>query len=586
MSEQASCFYEFDPFRIDAARRLLLRGGEVVPLAPKVFDTLLALVESGGRELSKDELMKRVWPDSFVEEGNLTLNVSTLRKALGEKPGHHQYIVTIPGRGYRFVAHVTEIADRAASRQVERLAIIAAAAPPGTLAVLPFKSLSGNGEYEYLGLGMADALITRLSNIHQIVVRPTSAVRKYAESEQVPYVIAQELRVQSVLEGSVRRAGERVRVTVQLVSVENNAPLWADKFDASFTDIFAIEDSISEQVTKALMLKLTSEEETLLTKRYTENTEAYEAYLRGRYYSTKWTLGFKNEMEYYNQAIKIDRGFALAYSGLADTYYRGSTVFLRPCEAMPKAKEAAMKAIELDDTLAEAHASLGLAREYWDWDWAEAEKEFRRAIGLNPNYATGHLWYGLYLTEMGRLDESITELELARQLDPLSLENHTFSALPYYCARQYDRALEQLRKTLEIDPVYPQAYYFLGWVYEQKGDLAEAITQYEKTIALVPRFPLVTAAIGHAYAAWGKKDEAQKALQKLRELSTRMYVSPYDVALVHIGLGEMDRAFELLEEAYKEKSVWLVRLNVDLRLDSIRSDPRFTNLVRRVGLAQ
>lgn len=588
MSEQVSCFYKFGPFRIDAARRLLLRGEEVVPLAPKVFDTLLALVESGGREISKDDLMKRVWPDSFVEEGNLTINIFTLRKALGERPNEHQYIVTIPGRGYRFVATVTKVADVSAGGLAQAPATIGLReeAPAGSCAVLPFKSLSSNGDDQYLGLGMTDALITRLSNIHQIVVRPTSAVRKYAETEQDPVAAGRELRVQSVLEGSIRRAGDRIRVTAQLVSVRDGVPLWADKFDVSFTDIFAVEDLISEQLTKALTLKLTGNEKKLLMKRYTDNTEAYEAYLRGRFYTTKWTLGFKNEVEYFNQAIEIDPAFALAYAGLADTFYRASTVFLPPHEAMPKAKEAAMKAIELDDTLAEAHASLGVAREYCDWDWTEAEKEFRRAIELNPNYATGRLWYGLYLTEMGRLDESIAELERAQQLDPLSFEINAFLALPFYCARRYDRAIEQLEKTFEIDPIYLQADYFLGWAYEQKGELAQAVAQYQKIVELIPHFPMGLAALGHAYAVWGKKDEARKMLEQLNERSSHVYVSPYDVALVYIGLGEIDRAFELLEEAYEEKSVWLVRLNVDLRLDPLRSDPRFRDLARRVGLTQ
>lgn len=587
MNEKPKCLYEFGPFHIDVARRLLLRGGETVPLAPKVFDTLLALVENSEHELSKDDLMKRVWPDSFVEEGNLTFNIFTLRKALGERPNEHQYIVTIPGRGYRFVAAVMKVVDESAGGLAQAPATIGVREEThvGSCAVLPFKSLGASGDDQYLGMGMTDALITKLSNIHQIVVRPTSAVRKYAETEQDPVAAGRELRVQSVLEGSIRRAGDRIRVTAQLVSVRDGVPLWADKFDVSFTDIFAVEDLVSEQMTKALTLKLTGNEKKLLTKRYTDNSEAYGAYLRGRYHSNKWTLGFKSEIKYFNQAIQIDPTYALAYAGLADAYYRASTVLLPPNEAMPKAREASLKAVEMDDSLAEAHASLGVAREYCDWDLAEAEKEFRRAIELNPNYALGRLWFGLYLTEMGRLDESIAELQQAQQLDPLSLEINAFIALPFYCARQYDRAIEQLEKTLEIDPIYPQADYFLGWAYEQKCELAQAIAQYQKSVDLIPHFPMGLAALGHAFAVWGKKDEARKMLEQLNERSSQVYVSPYDVALVHIGLGETDRAFELLEKAFEERSVWMVRLNVDLRLDSLRSDPRFVDLVRRVGLA-
>lgn len=583
MAERSSCFYEFGPFRMDPIRRRLLRGQEVVPLASKVFDTLLALVEHGGRELSKDELMKHVWPDSFVEEGNLTINIFTLRKALGEKPDDHQYIVTIPGRGYRFVTSVKRVPAEVKERREEEPETTIEETPLRSFAVLPFKSLGSNGDDEYLGIGLADALITRLSSIHQIVVRPTSAVGKYAAREQDPVIAGREMGVQSVLDGSIRRSGERMRVTVQLVRVRDGRPLWADKFDGNFTDIFSLEDSISEQVTQALTLKLTGEEESKLTKRYTANSEAHEAYLKARYYSIKWTMAVKNEIQWFNQAIKLDPCFALAYAGLADTYYRASTVFLPPHEAMPKAKEAAIRALELDNTLAEAHASLGVAREYCDWDWAEAEKEFRRSIELNPNYATGRLWYGLYLLEMGRLEESVSELQHAQQLDPLSAEINTFLALPHFCARKYERAIEQLKRTTEIEPVYLQAYYFLGWVYEQQGDLAEALEHYRKTKELVPNLPLVIAAMGHAYGVCGRAEEAQAALAELIRLSNQIYVSPYDVALIHLGLGEKDRAFELFEEAYEERSVWMVRLNVDLRLAPLRSDPRFTDLQRRIA---
>jgi TolB-like protein len=343
-----SRIYEFGPFRIDAHKRRLLRDGETVAVTPKAFETLLALVENSGKLLDKDDLMNLVWPDTVVEEANLTQNVSVLRRALGESSNERKYIVTVPGRGYRFIADVKELFDEEgdlilARRTRSRVVIedvIETEIPSKSLCVLPFKSLSAEASDDYLGLGIADALITKLSNIRQIVVRPTSAVLRYADMSHDPVAVGRELKVESVLEGSIRRDSDRIRVTVQLVNVRDEAPLWADRFDEMFTDIFSVEDRISEQVARALVLKITGEEQKQLTKRQTENAEAYQNYLKGLYYTNKATSnGAMKGIEHYNRAIELDPNYALAYAGLAESYTWLSHLCLPPGEAMPRARD-------------------------------------------------------------------------------------------------------------------------------------------------------------------------------------------------------------------------------------------------------
>ncbi|HLN99288.1 MAG TPA: protein kinase [Pyrinomonadaceae bacterium] len=453
-----------------------------------------------------------------------------------------------------------------------------------SLAILPLTNASADPNLEYLSDGITENIINNLSQLPKLRVMARSTVFRYKGKDVDPQVIGRDLGVRAVMTGRVLQLGDSLIVGTEMVDVADGSQLWGEQYKRKLSDIFVVQEEIARQVSERLRIKLTGQEKKRLTKRHTEDIEAYQAYLKGCYYSKKWTPeGFKKEVEYFAEAIRIDPTYALAYAGLAGTYYRAATVYLPPGEAMPKAKAAAMKALELDDTVAEAHASMGLAKEYCDWDWLGAEREFKRAIELNPNNALGHLVYGAYLNEKGRLNEAILELKRAQQLDPLSLEINTMLALPFYCARQYDQSLAQLQKTIEMDPGYPQAYYFLGWVYEQKGEFAKAIAAYEKGLSLTPRLPLATAALGHALAISGKRDEARAVLDELNELSEHIYISPYDVAIVYIGLRENDQAFAWLEKAYDERSVWMVRLNFDRRLDSLRSDPRFTDLLRRVG---
>jgi DNA-binding winged helix-turn-helix (wHTH) protein/Flp pilus assembly protein TadD len=588
MSESLQTFYEFGPFHVDTQRCLLLREGEPITLSPKAFETLVVLVENHGRVMKKEELISRIWPNSFVEEGNLTQNIFVLRKALGEGPNDHRYIVTIPGQGYRFVAPVTALPQpsktAARSSTPQRGESWGSADAVTSLAVLPFKTLGENGYY--VGPGLADALITRLSSISKLAVRPTTAVLRYTDPEQNVVAVGQELGVDTVLDGHLQRLDERIRVTVQLVRTLDGKTLWAEKFDEKFTDVFAVQDSISEQVTRALMLKLTAEEQELLTKRYTENTEAFRAFIKGRYFWNKRTIeGLKKGIEYAEQAISIDSTYALAYVGLADSYnLLAGHGGLAPKETFPKAKAAALQALELDPSLAQAYASLGFVSYRFDWDWPLAEQHFTRAIELNPNYPTAHHWYGESLVVTGRFDDSISALERAQELDPLSLPINTDLAQSLFFARRYDESEEQLRRTFEMDQNFVRACVIAGGLYEQKGMYEQAISTLQKAVALSEGNALALSGLGHVYAVAGKKDEARRILIDLKQLARQSYVSAYNIAIVHAGLSEKEAALDWLVKAYHNRDVWLVWLKVNPRFDQLRAESRFTDLMRRVGL--
>ncbi len=458
-----------------------------------------------------------------------------------------------------------------------------------SIAVLPFKPLSADSGDEYLGLGLTDALITRLGSINQIIVRPTSAVKKYTTQAQDLPAVGRDLRVESVLDGSIQKIGDRFRLTVQLVRVADGKHLWTDKFDEKFTDILTVEDLVSARVAEALALKLSGDEKQRLTRRYTENNEAYQLYLKGRYYWNKRSPeGLKKGIECFNQAIALDPNYALAYAGLADCHNMlGDYALMLPNQTFLKALTAATKALELDDKLAEAHASLALAKLYYEWDFPGAEKEFQRALELNPNYATGHQWYGEYFMMMGRYDESLAEMKRALELDPLSLIINTAVGYALWNARRYDEAIDELQKTLELDPKFLPAIAFLDMAYERKGKEQEFIATYEKEMILSGYSQSEAAAFKEVYAKSGIRGFWLKSLQWLKgEQVKRSYLAPIHMALAYVFLGEKDQAFEWLEKAYAERSGWMVHLKVDPRFDSLRSDPRFADLVRRVGFPQ
>jgi TolB-like protein/Tfp pilus assembly protein PilF len=432
-------------------------------------------------------------------------------------------------------------------------------------------------------LGMADALITKLSNIREINIRPTSAVRKYDAPDQDPVAAGRELRVEAVIEGSVQRVGDRIRVTVQLVSVRDGAPLWAEKFDEQFTNIFAVQDRISEQVAQALTPS--SSEREPLTKHYTESSEAHQLYLKGRYFWNKRTVeGLNKSVGYFSEAVEKDPSYALAYVGLADSYsllseYSG----LPPKEAYPKAKRAAMRALELDERLAEAHAAMGLIKTSYDWDWPGTEREYRRAIELNPNYETAHQWYAEYLSGQGRHEEALAEIRRAKEINPASLIINAVEAWVLYHAREYDQAIAQAQKVVEMDPHFAEVYEYLKRCYDQKGMYKEAIAARQMRRKLAGLDAKETAALREAAAATSARVYWQKRLEQDVEESKRELSTGIDMAEIYAQLGEKDEAFKWLERAYEERSVMMMYLKVLPNLDPLRSDPRYADLLRRVG---
>jgi serine/threonine-protein kinase len=465
------------------------------------------------------------------------------------------------------------------------------ASPPSkikTIAVLPFKPLLAHDRDEALELGMADTLITRLSNQRELDVRPITAVRRYAGIEQDALAAGREQRVDAVLDGQIQRAGERIRVTARVVKVADGALLWSSQFDENMTDIFAVQDSISRKVVEALAMKLAGAERERLTRRYTENTQAYQLYLLGRFHLNRLTDdGFLKSLEYFQQAIEKDPRFALAHIGVADAYNAlGGFNVLRPRDVYPKARSAAESALKLDDGLAEAHTALAMVKLAHDWDWSGAEKEFKRALDINPSGSDAHNQYGFYLASMGQFDEAVSQMRRAQELDPISLVNITALGQVLYMARRYDEAMEQCRNALEMDPNLGFAHWLLGLAYMQKGMYEPAILALQKSIPLSGDSPDEPESLALAYAMSGRTGEAQKILEELKQQAKRRYTSPSMIAVLYAALGKKDQAFALLDQAYDERDNLLVLLKVEPVFDPLRSDPRFTALRRRVGLAE
>ena len=625
-NEPANDAYAFGPFRLEPRERRLLRDGQPVPLTVKTFDLLEVLVRRQGRLLRKEELLQLVWPDAAVEENNLTVTMSALRRVLGEGPTDRGYIETVPRSGYRFVADVREIAEgeargttetpaneapmqRApARRRKQWLAIAAAAAlavaslagaarwlrrpPPETpaaavpsVAVLPFHSLTGP-EDEYLGLGMADALITRLGSTRMVIVRSTGAMRRYVRSDVDPLAAGRELGVDAVLDGSIQAAAGRVRATVRMLRVSDGATLWAESFDERAGDIFGLQDSISKRVSGALALRLSESQRALLTRRDTEDVEAYQLYLKGRFFWNKRTReGFQRGMALFEQAVERDPAYARAHAGVADsniglTFYE----YERPHDAMPRAKAAALRALAVAPLMAEAHASLAHIEGNYEWDWAAAEAEWRRAIFLDPDYATAHQWYAThYLTPTGRLEDALREARRAQELDPLSPVFNAFFGATLLFSRRYDEAIEECRKTIDLYPEFGVGHWYLGRAYLQRGMSREAVAELREAVRLSGGSPLMQGTLAFAQAKAGDPG-ARKILGDLLRLRREHYASAFDLAVVHAGLGEHDEALRWLDEAAAERAFHLVYLKVWPELDALRAEPRFKAMVRRIGL--
>ncbi len=456
-----------------------------------------------------------------------------------------------------------------------------------SLAVLPFANASADPNMEYLSDGITESLINSLSQLSNLVVMSRSSVFRYKGQQTDPQAAGHELKVQAVLTGRVVQRGDTLSISTELVDVRNNRHIWGEQYNRKLSDILAVQEEIAKEISEKLRLKLGGEEQKRLTKRYTEDTEAYQLYLKGRYHWNKRSEeGLNNAVEYFQQAINKDPSYALAYSGLADSYSLLGIPELGGQPLMvtrPKAKAAALKAVDLDDTLAEAHTSLSFVQHFFDLDWLAAEKEIKRAIALNPNYPTAHHWYAFYLSTTGRHDQAIAEIKKARELEPLSLVIDANVGFLLYLARRYDQAIQELHNTLQMDPNFYYAHGRLAQVYEQKSMFEEAIAEYKKAIALSRGNPAITAMLAHAYAVSNRTGEAQKLLDELKARSKRSYVSPHFIAMIYAGLGEKDQAFEWLQKAYGDRAVDLVYLK-DPAFDSLRSDPRFSALLKRMGL--
>jgi len=458
------------------------------------------------------------------------------------------------------------------------------------LVVLPFENL-GASEDEYFADGITEEILTDLAQLSGLgVISRTSAMR-YKKTEKSLREIGAELGVDYVLEGTIRwdRTGDesRVRIYSQLIRVDDDVHLWAERYDAVIEDIFGLQSSIAGKVAEALRVNLVGNEKDLLVKRHTENLEAYNLYLKGRHFWNKRTEeGLQKSLAYFQQAIEKDSAYALAYAGIADYYNMlGWYYFLPPKMAFPKARDAAKRALELDKYLAEAHTSLAHVNEYFDWDWLSAEKEYRRAIELNPGYATAHQWYAEFLSAMGRHEEAIAVGKRARELDPFSPVIGTNLAGFFFVGGQIDRAIEEYKNVLEMEPDFVIAHVFIAYPYVLKGAYQEAIAEVQKAIDLSGRdTPRILITLGYIYAISGEEDKAERILDELKELSKQTYVSSWGIALIHVGFNQKDLAFEWLEKAYEERDVWLIYLRVIPMLDSLRPDPRFTALLEKLGL--
>ena len=465
----------------------------------------------------------------------------------------------------------------------------AAIAPEKSIAVLPFENRSEDKANAYFADGVQDEILTRLSKIADLKVASRTSTQHYKSMPENLAEIAKQLGVAHILEGSVQKSGDAVRVNVQLIKAANDSQVWAETFDRKLTDIFSVESDVAKAIADQLRAHITRREEQVIAAKPTKNIEAYDAYLRGRYFWNKRTSdGIKHAIEHFQQSIERDPDFALGHAGLADSYIALTFYnFAAPHETMPKAKESAIKALALDDPLAEAHASLAHILMNYDWNWSAAEKEFKRSIELKPDYATAHQWYAIhYLTATGRFEEAVQEMKRALELEPASLVMNTFMGATLYYAGRYDEAIDQCRRTIEMDPNFAVAHWHLGLAYEQKQVLDAATEEFKKAISLSGGSPLMKAALGRAYAKSQKKHEANDMLNELNELSKQQYVSAYEVATIYVALGNNEQAFQLLEQAYGEHSFHLVYLNVSPQFKPVRSDRRFQDLVQRIGLSR
>ena len=635
-------------FEVDLNAAELRKGGLRVKLPEQPFQILTVLLEKPGELVTREELRNRLWQsDTFVDFDHGVNNaVMRLREVLGDSSDSPRFIETVPRRGYRFIAHVDESpwspppltpqqpeSQKQATPTREDAATAPALSPSSiqqgvkrrrtlivvgvvaivlfvlagawryratltggtgdvrqspSVVVLPLENLSGDQEQDYFADGMTDDLIANLAKIRSLRVISRSTAMAYKHTHKPLSEIARELHVDAVVEGTVLRAGDRVRITAELVQVSTDRHLWAETYESQMGDVLALQNRVSSAIVNEIRVNLSPQDRARLARNPAVAPEAYENYLKGRFYWNRRTdENLHRAIGYFENATKQDTQYALAYAGLSDCYaVIGAAIFgtMPAGKAAPKARQAAQRALEIDPTLAEAETSLATVKFNYDWDWAGAEQGYQHAIQLNPSYATAYQRYSLLLTAMGRFQEGFGQINKARELDPLSFSINFSLGWRLYLARQYDRAIAQLRNTLEMDPSYELPHLILGQAYEEKGAFDLAIPELRQAVDLSHGTPLMLSALAHAYARSGQRTEAQQLLTQLEAASKQQYVSPYYLAIVYVGLGEKEKALSLLETALTDRSNGLIFMAVEPELDPIRSDPRFISLERKLRL--
>jgi DNA-binding winged helix-turn-helix (wHTH) protein/TolB-like protein/Tfp pilus assembly protein PilF len=632
MSDPAPAAYEFEDWRVDMRRRLLLRNHEPVPLSPRALDTLLFLLRHHGRVVGKDELMQAVWPDTFVEENNLNQSISALRRALGERRGDHRFIATVAGRGYQFVADARTVAaaDAAAptssgpdeadepscepltlpqapvlARPASRRRVLIAAgflalgvigavglamsrssAMPRRIAVLPFKPLVPEAGDTSLQLGMAEALIGKLGALDGLTVRPLSAVRRYASAEQDPLDAGRALGVEAVLDGQVQRWGDRIRVTTQLLRVADEQQLWSGQFDEAFSDIFALQTSISEQVTRGLALTLTPGEQTGLARSDTTDPVAYQLYMKARVFAAQSSRGsMERAIALLKEALNRQPTYARAHASLAACYIRlPMTNDIPPREAFPKARESAERALALDPRLADAHTALAWSALWYDWDWEASGRRFRQALALDPDNAWAHMGQAHLFSDLGRHDEALREAGLALASDPTSALAMTLQGHFLYQAGRYQEAADAVRQALDLAPEFWVGWVTLAKIELSSGQVEVALESLNKAEQFAGGSSEPLSLVTYAHAVAGRRDAAIGFLHELEVRAQTQYVPAYYIAVVHLGLGNAPATMRWLERAYNQRDPHLVFLAVDPKWDVLRQQPEFASVMAKLRL--
>ena len=604
----------FGIFEVDLKAGEVCKAGVKQKLAPQPFQVLQALLERPKEVVTREELRQRLWPSNTFVDYDLALKkaVNRVREVLGDFAESPRFIETIPRHGYRFLVDVEAVESSLARPVVKRqnrwrlavgLAIVASAAlllglnaaklrtrifaksrPPEirSIAVLPLQNLSNDPGQDYFSDGITDALTTDLAQIGSLrVISRTSAMQFKGAKETLPQ-IGRDLRVDAIVEGTVSRAEGRVRITAQLIEARSDHHLWARSYERDLKDVLALQDEVARDIAEEIRIKLTPQERTLLTEAHAVDPEAHDEYLKGRFWWSKRTAeGEWKGLDYFQKAIAKAPNYALGYAGVADSFLvLGAHGRLDPKEAFPKGKEAALRALQLDPTLAEAHASLAAVKLHYDWDWAGAESEFKRAIALNPNYATAHHWYAHHLVAVGRFDEGIDELERARELDPFSIPLNDFLGTTLYYARRYDDAIHQFRRALEMHPELGEPHDQIADVYEQQNKLAEAFAERQQALTLDGEAQ-TAAALDEVYKRSGYMGYVKRRI-KLLEHAT----PPPDLSIAHFYavLNDQTHALQYLQRAYDYRDAWFIYVQVDPAMDSLRSSARFRDLARRIGL--